>query len=70
MVLRVKVGGEEVAARAVVAKVKARVVAVTVMAVMVAAATVAVRSEVAAQVAQGAQMVSCHSTRRRGIPIQ
>ena len=70
MVRRVKVGGEGVAARAVVAKVKARVAAVTVMAVMVAAATVAVKSEVAPQGAQAAQMVSCHSTRRKGIPIQ
>ena len=70
MVLRVKVGGEGVAARAVVAKVLARVAAVTGMAVMVAAATVAVEPEVAPQGAQAAQMVSCHSTLGNRIPIQ
>ena len=57
MVLRVKVGGATATARAVVA-------------VMVAAATVAVETEVAPQGAQAARMVCCHSTRRKGTPMQ
>ena len=70
MVMRVKVGGATATARAVVAKVLARAATVMVMAVMVAAATVVVETEVAPQGAQAARTVCCHSTRRKGTPMQ